>query len=462
MSADDIRNRLEKYISAKDSSVDLKQGPIYDLMLQPIPDEIDLGAVNAAHLLSLYGRINDPSQVTSTELEAIAKNLRVSRVSGSKATTTIKLVLSSTPTANVTIPAGTAVCTADFKYVFVTDYAVTVTPDNAYAFYNSKTGRYEVLVSATAQNTGSGYNLPIGKVTTLVKGMSTVQAVTNTVAASGGTDSSDDVSFYNRIQTALNGMDPSSLSAYFNAIATKTAYRNFLLFVSAADRTKFKRRVVGNSYDVYVGEPSYATYVDEFSYASGPKSFTLKTGPATSIQYVMVNGTVLGTSDWTFVRDTSVEFSGSTAASNKVVISATLTNADTVSIYYTVNKNCVDIQQALDSLSPQGVSFVVREMKQVPVTITVALSVTQVSPTLLDTATELLSNMVNGGQMDSISAFDVQDTLVSSIPSVRAASITELRRKANTASKVQTIALSFDEIATLDTSNGDLTVTATT
>jgi hypothetical protein len=37
MSADDIRNRLEKYISAKDSSVDLKQGPIYDLMLQPIP-----------------------------------------------------------------------------------------------------------------------------------------------------------------------------------------------------------------------------------------------------------------------------------------------------------------------------------------------------------------------------------------------------------------------------------------
>lgn len=462
MSADDIRNRLEKYISAKDNTVDVKQGPIYDLILRPVPDEIDLGSENAANLLSLYGKISDPSQLKATELEAIGLNLRVSRVSGAKARVDLKFVLSSTPTSNVTIPAGTAVCTSDYKYVFVTDYAVTVSPNSAYAFYNSKTSRYEVLVSATAQNIGSGYNLPIGKLSTMVKTVSTIQAVTNIVAATGGTDSSDNEAYFSRIQTALNGMDPTSLASFYNAIAQRTTYQGFSLFVSASDRAKFKRRVVGNAYDVYLGEPSYATQVDEFAFSSGDQVFTLSVSPVYAIQYVAVNGDTLTTDSWEFSRDTRVEYAGSTAASNRVRISSALKNGDTVSVYYTINKNCVDVQTALDGLSPQGVSFLVREMTQIPVVVTVALSVTQVAPTLIDSANEILNNLFNNGQMDAVTVYDIQSVLAASLPSIRSVSVTELRKKTSTTGTIEDITLNFDEIVSLDTTSGDLTVTATT
>lgn len=462
MSAEAIRNRLAKYITTLDNESDVTQGPIYDLMLQPLPEEIDLGAENAQRLLSLYGRITDPTQLLTTEMEAVAKNLRVSRVSGSKATVELKFVLATKPTTAITIPAGTAVSTADFKYVFITDYAVTVTPDNAYAFYNSKTGRYEAYVTASAQNNGSGYNLPINRVNTLIKTNANIAAVSNNVAASGGTDASDDASFYTRIQRTLIGLDPTSLAAYFNAIEAGTNYRDFSLFVPASDRTRFKRRAVGNAYDVYVGKPSYATYVDEFTYVSGSQVFGLRTAPVYEVQAVVVNSSAVPVADWSLVRDTSAEYAGSTQAKNKLKITQSLAQGDTVSVYYTVNKNCVSIQEALNALNPQGVSFLVREMKQVPVKITLALSVTQVSSNLIDVATELVSNLCNGGQVESLSPFDLQSLLSSSIPSVRTVSVSELRRKSDTSSSVQTVNLGFDEIVSLDTTNGDLVITAMT
>lgn len=462
MSAEAIRNRLAKYITNLDNESDVTQGPIYDLMLQPLPEEIDLGAENAQRLLSLYGRISDPTQLKTTEMEAVAKNLRVSRVSGSKATVELKFVLATKPTTATTIPAGTAVSTADFKYVFITDYAVTVTPDNSYAFYNSRTGRYEAYITASAQNNGSGYNLPINRINTLIKAVPSIAAVSNTVAASGGTDASDDASFYTRIQRTLIGLDPTSLAAYFNAIEAKTSYRDFSLFVPASDRARFKRRVVGNAYDVYVGSPSYATYADETAYVSGDQVFTLRVAPVYEIQYVMVNSDAIPLTNWSLIRDTSAEYAGSTLAKNRIKITQPLSIGDTVSIYYTVNKNCVAIQEALESLNPQGVSFLVREMKQVPLKITLALSVTQVASSLIDSATELVSNLCNGGQVESLSPYDLQSLLSNSIPSVRTVSVSELRRRSDTASSVQTVNLGFDEIASLDTTNGDLVITAMT
>ena len=463
MSSSDIQNRLAKYIANLDPDADTVQGPIYDLMLRPIPSEIDLAATNAAQLLSLYGRINNASQLTTDELEAVGLNLRVSRVAGSKALVDLKFVLSSKPTTTINIPAGTAVATSDYKYVFVTNYGVTVTPATAYAFYNSATGKYEVYVSATAQNTGSGYNLPLNKITTLISSLSSVQAVTNTVASYGGTDASDNLSYYTRVQTALNGMDPSSLSSYFNAISRDTTYRDYTLFVSSADRTKFKRRIVGNAFDVYIGTPSYATYVDEFTYTSGAQVFTLGTSPVYAVQYVTVNSEVLSTDYWKLTLDTSTEYSKSTAGTNTVALTNALTYNDTVSIYYTVNKNCLDVQTALNALNPQNVSFLVREMTKVPVQIDINLIATQVTSTTIDSVTTLISSLCNDQQTDTLTTYDIQNVITTALPSIRLANVTKLRRSANSAGDaIQDINLAFNEMLSLDVDNGDLVITAST
>lgn len=461
MSSSDIQNRLVKYITNLDPDADLTQGPIYDLMLQPIPSEIDLAATNAAQLLSLYGRINDASQLTTAELEAVGLNLRVSRVAGSKATVDLKFVLSSTPTTTVTIPSGTAVATSDYKYVFVTNYGVTITPATAYAFYNSATGKYEAYVTATAQNIGSGYNLPLNKINTLISNLSAVQAVTNTVASSGGTDSSDNLAYYTRVQTALNGMDPSSLSSYFNAISRDTTYRDYTLFVSSADRTKFKRRVVGNAFDVYIGTPSYATYVDTFTYTSGTNVFPLGTSPVYAVQYITINNNVLDTTSWSLSLDTSSEYTKSTAGTNTVKITSALAYGDVVSIYYTVNKNCLDVQTALNRLNPQNVTFLVREMTRVPIKITLSVVATQVASTTIDSITTLVSSLCNDSQSDSISVYDIQNVITTSIPSIRMVNVTELHRVSNSnGDAIQNINLAFNEMLTLDVDNGDLVITA--
>lgn len=462
MSVQEIQNRLVDYIKAFDPEADFTQGPIYDLMLRPIPEEIDLGATNAQRLLTLYSRALDSSQLSARELDALAKNLRVTKPEGTKATVTLKFVLTGVPTSVITIASGTAVGTSDLRYIFLTDYTVTINPDSAYAFYNSTTGRYEVFVTATAQNTGDGYNLPLNRINTLVNPIAGVVSAINTQEASGGSTAGGSAAYFNRVQTALNGRDLTNISAYRNAIANQTGYVDYLLFVSAADRTKFKRKMVGSAYDVYVGKSGYSTYVDTYTYTSGPQVFVLRSAPVYEIQYVMVNGTVLPLTDWAFARDTSAEYGGSTSAQDKVTISYALSANDVVSIYYTVNINCILIQQALKELDPQNTSFLVREMKDIPVRVTINLVVSQVSASLIDSATNIISNLCNSNDIDSLSIADIQIALTSALPTVRTASVTRLCRRSDPVESARTITLGYDERISLDTTSGDLVITAVT
>jgi hypothetical protein len=126
-----------------------------------------------------------------------------------------------------------------------------------------------------------------------------------------------------------------------------------------------------------------------------------------------------------------------------------------------VNKNCLDVQTALNRLNPQNVTFLVREMTRVPIKITLSVVATQVASTTIDSITTLVSSLCNDSQSDSISVYDIQNVITTSIPSIRMVNVTELHRVSNSnGDAIQNINLAFNEMLTLDVDNGDLVITA--
>lgn len=119
----------------------------------------------------------------------------ITRKPGARATVSLSL----TGDAGTLIPAGTGFCTAD-GYCFLTDGAVRL---------QNGTG----AATATAEQVGTVYNVPVGTVVSpkfIIYGLS---AVSNPQAAAGGIDAESDGSLVNRFYAQLR-TPPTSGNAY--------------------------------------------------------------------------------------------------------------------------------------------------------------------------------------------------------------------------------------------------------
>lgn len=126
-------------------------------------------------------------------LDALGTLLSVTRLSESKAVTTIKFTLSQALATVYTIPAGTEVTNG--VVTFATDHEL-----------NIEKGKLEGSVTASCTVAGTvGNDYLAGQVNTIVKPMTFVAKAENTTITTGGSEAESDESLAERIRLAPNG-----------------------------------------------------------------------------------------------------------------------------------------------------------------------------------------------------------------------------------------------------------------
>lgn len=159
------------------------------------------GEAMAQVIVAIYNSVNDACRqkmlryARGSVLDALGENRDVTRITPTKATTTLSFGISEPVAANIIIPAGLRV-TGDFTHYFLTDSTAVL-----YA------GALTVEVTATAESGGTEYNdIPPGGIIQIVdvSDVPLLDYVTNTEPTSGGGDIESDEAYRERIREAEN------------------------------------------------------------------------------------------------------------------------------------------------------------------------------------------------------------------------------------------------------------------
>lgn len=161
-------------------------------------------------LIDREGKSNLLKYATGSALDNIAAIKRLSREPAQPAKTTLRFSLAEARPDDVTVPAGTRVCT-ESEIVFFTTEAVTI-----------EAGKVDVTVLAEAEVPGlSGNGYPAGTVTELMDLVPYIDSVTNTVITSGGKDVQSDEDFTLDIYNAPRGTSMGGPEDAYEALAYK-------------------------------------------------------------------------------------------------------------------------------------------------------------------------------------------------------------------------------------------------
>lgn len=190
------------------------------------------------------------------------------------------------------------------------------------SYFNPVTGFYEQSTTAVCQVIGVIGNVGAQTITSLVSSVPGVDAVINTVAATGGTDTESNVAYATRIQIKLSGNNVGTVNGIISLVDTNPNVQQAI--VVGPNDPEMMRNQFGDSVDVYIKGQIFSTAVDTITYSTtGPQTFVLINQPALSVAsvtgvvgslpYVFVAGT-----DYVFVENPNVLFAGSTEAASYI------------------------------------------------------------------------------------------------------------------------------------------------
>jgi hypothetical protein len=158
---------ITSLVQAYDPNTEVKRGPFHDLVLQfsailATANQINMFRARQAN--SLQAVINDPTLAQPDVVDTILQNWRLTRIEGASAQGSIVIVLNAALV--VTIAFGTEF--RDGELVFVADGGFTsqtsagniVDPTRDKLLVANTDGTWQFTITATAQETGSLYNVP--------------------------------------------------------------------------------------------------------------------------------------------------------------------------------------------------------------------------------------------------------------------------------------------------------------
>ncbi len=305
--------------------------------------------------------VSFPDDQTEEELEALADNYALTRLTGKTASGTITFKVSNFSAASplISIPAGTVVGTIGTDTVpqttFSTSEALIFEPTLAATYFNPSTGLYEQTASCVATDVGTGSNVAAGTIVNLLSAINGIDTVTNTVATTGGEDVENNTDFAGRIQTKLAGNNIGTTTGILNLMRENPNTTDAI--VVTPNDPEMIRSAFGGEVDVYILGENLSPTTDIFLYQIvGPQEFVLFHQPATSVS--AVTGIVVAAPfsftqgiDYNFVPDPSTLLNGSTRLQSKIVFNIGGTNPDdatNITVNYTYNALIESLQLELD------------------------------------------------------------------------------------------------------------------
>lgn len=207
--------------------------------------------------------------IIDSAFDAAASNFGLRRRSGSASQTEVIFFTSRRPTQTLNIPLGTIVSGGGVQ--FATTRAAAIAFERLASFFDPVSGRYQVSVPVRATSTGSGGNVGVGQITTVISSLSGSLSVVNTAPATGGKNSESNLALTVRIENRLASVDSGTERGYLQTAADVAGVIKANV-VSAGD--DLMQRDLdgagvhkGGKVDIWVQGENLATVTDTFAFS---------------------------------------------------------------------------------------------------------------------------------------------------------------------------------------------------
>jgi phage-related baseplate assembly protein len=343
---DRLVTELRTFLKAYNRAIDTGDNSLAkDIVLTPY----SVGGKAVMDQVAIARDLTILSRLTGTDLDNEATNYRLERLTGTYATVTIVFYATNTPTAEITVPAGTQLSTSGTSFTAPLTFSVLsdarFSASDAPAYYNFDRDRYEFSVSAVCDQRGSIGNVSANLVNRLLSAISGVQGVTNLTASIGGTDQESDDDLRKRIQAAKLGRDLNTvygLKNYMMSLGFRDAYP---IRLEASDA----ERAIG--IDVFVVSTASSAVSQTIFYDPAQVTYNLSYKPVLLV--TSVTGSILGTlsnTQYSVNIDETSEYRRSTEANDSITITpgTPLLVGETISIVYTYAAAVTQAQTTLE------------------------------------------------------------------------------------------------------------------
>jgi len=344
---EDIIVELGESIQSTDTTLDIVQGPLPDIMIRPQAGQLAIASEEAESLRQLF-TLDFEESATDDEVRNALANYASSPGAGVKSRHVQHFLRFTRPTEDISIPAGTLVSNINGDLVYRVVTSGTITTLSADNFYNPGRNAFELGLLVEAVGVGEDFNLPKFRINSIVTVVLGIDSTENRSASSGGVTKETKEEQATRLKTALlgrnlgapggiQGLITDGLPELVSDVATVQPFEK-----------EFTRLVTGPALDLYNIGSATEAYTQTFTATGGETQIVLEKVPALSIDTLTVND-VSGAITGTLVIDETFESGLSLNATDVLVLDTPLALNDVVQIVYQFNTVLEQVQTTIFS-----------------------------------------------------------------------------------------------------------------
>lgn len=462
-SVEDIQTSMQKAVELADPSIESRSGPVYNIMLQPVSNEIARIEAEQERINALYS-LQFQDVATVEETDALAANFGIQRAPGTKATVTVFFQRTTRPAQPSVVRRGSLVGNLDGTLQFIVQEDAVIDPSNADAFFNAARRVFEVGVNVEAVSPGERFNIPAFRINTLITPNTDFDAVQNRAPAEGGSEEETQEEEVARIRQRFAGLNTGSIDGVkFVAADSFPEFINDVAVIQPSS-TLFKRSPTTPALDIYVAGSNTEAVRQNFVALGGETQIPISNPPAVASSLnLAINGVTNATA--AIVKDSGV-LGGSTRASEVVLLAAPLAAGDVVTFSYSFNRLIQDIQTQYqptgigDSLL-FGTDLLIFEAIEAPITVQMSIRVASSFdvPRTTDQVQNVIIDFVEQGTF-GVTLFPetLRELILTTVQGVTSLDLQQFRRTDISLRDVEIIEMAENEIPLLDDEAFNLSV----
>lgn len=459
-SAEDIKFELKESIQLTDRTLDVEQGPIPDIFINPQSGQLANASSDAESLRQLF-TLQFETSATDDEIRKSLANYGSSPGAGTKASHIQHFMRYSKPTVDITIPSGTLVSNVSGDLLYRVITGGTIVSSSATSYYNSSRRTYEIGLLVEAVGIGESYNLPENRIVILTTPVIGIDSTENRSKSTGGREQETKESQASRLKNSLLGINQGSPGGIQDIIRNDLPEVVSDIAIIQPFEKEFKRLTTGPALDIYCIGNSVDSFTQTYIASGGETQIFLTKVPVVQIQSLTVNNISL---TYTLVTDTTPETGYSLKATDYVSLATALALGDTVVIQYIYNKTLSDVYNVVYA-SGTTYLFNTDMLIRQPVYIAPVLG-GQIQALASYSSTEVEQNVINFFSKEfNFTTFIeivypevIRQRVLTEVSGVQNFKLTEFRRSIGSLSTIEPLQYARNEISVFNTNYYKITV----
>lgn len=454
-SVDEIQASMQSAVETADPTIESRSGPVYNIMLQPVSNEISRIETEQDRIGALYS-LQFQEVATTEETDALATNFGIQRAPGAKSTVVVFFFRFTRPQDPALVRRGSLVSNADGTLQYIVQADAVIDPSNADSFFNASRRTYEVAVNVEAVSPGETFNVPSFRINTLVTPNTDFDGVENRGAAAGGSEQETQTAEVTRIRQRFAGLNTGSVDGI--KFVASNSFPELVKDVAIVQpsNTLFLRAPTTPALDVYIAGTNEETVRQSFVALGGETIIAIASPPATVGTLVLtVNGNV--DANAVIVPDEGVN-AGTVRAQDTILLSSPMNPGDLAVFSYSFNRLVFDVQQEYEPSTVGdsllfGTDILVYAAKVANITVVMSIRVASSFdvPRTTDQVQNVVQEFVNQNVF-GVTLFPEQlrEQILTTVQGVTSLDLQEFRRTDKSLRDVEIIEMDDNEISSID------------